>query len=258
MKSEGNAKRPIKTLDTAFGIIEFMKEHQEAGVSEIADELGVANSTVHAHLSTLREYEYVVKNGTKYSLSLRFLDIGNQTRKNCVLDPTAKAAMQTLAEETGEIVWLMTEQNGYAVHLWKEMGRSGIQTHGQIGSHSHMHYLAGGKAMLAHFPRSRVEEIIERRGLPARSENTITDPDELFEELRTVRERGYAFNDEELNRGLRCVGAPIIIEEGGVVGAISVCGPAKRLTEKGHRTEVREKLLGCTNEIELRISHAVE
>lgn len=258
MESETSSRRSIKTLDTAFGIIEFLKTNPGAGVSKIAEELGVANSTVHAHLSTLREQEYVIKRGTNYELSLRFLELGNQTRKNCVLDPIAKAALQTLAEETGEIAWLMTEQNGWAVHLWKEMGRSGIQTHGQIGSHSHMHCLAGGKAMLAHLPRSRVLEIIERRGLPAKAKNTITDPDELFDELQTVRERGCAFNDEEVERGLRCVGAPIIVENDGVVGAISVCGPAQRVTEERHETEIREKLLGCTNEIELRITHTID
>lgn len=255
MEPKPDSRRSIKTLNTAFGIIEFLKDHREAGVSEIAGELDVANSTVHAHLSTMKQLGYVVKDGTKYQLSLRFLGLGNQIRKNCPLEPVAKVPLQTLAEETGEIAWLMTEQNGYAVHLRKAMGRSGIQTHGQIGSHPHMHYLAGGKAMLAFLPRSRVEEIIERRGLPAKTERTITDSDELFEELEVIRERGYAFNDEELERGLRCIGAPIIVQDSGVIGAISVCGPAKRLTEERYRTEIQEQLLGCTNEIELRITH---
>lgn len=255
MGTETDSKRSIKTLETAFGVVEYLKEHSEGGVSEVAADLGVANSTAHAHLSTLRDLGYVIKDGNDYRLSLQFLDIGNKTRKNFDVDRAAKEPLQQLADETGEIAWLMTEQKGYAVHLRKALGRNGVQTHGWVGRHPHMHYLAGGKAMLAFLPRERAEEIVETRGLPAKSENTITDADELFAELDAIRERGYAFNDEEIYRGLRCIGAPIVVDDGEVAGAISVCGPAKRLSEESYIREIREELLGCTNEIELRMTH---
>lgn len=89
-----------------------------------------------------------------------------------------------------------------------------------------------GKAILANFPRERVSDVVEEYGLPAWTENTITDEESLYEELNRIRNRGVAFDDEERIRGLQYVAAPIQCD-GELLGAISVSGPKKRFADEG-------------------------
>lgn len=256
MTPTNDKNKGIKTVDTVFDVIEVLHESGTLGVTEVAKRLGIANSTAHGHLSSLQERGYVVKRKDgQYDLSLRFLDVGASVRRRWKVNEEAKEPLENAAENTNEVAWLIVEENGYAVHIRKAVGRKGIQAHGWVGRHPHMHHLASGKAILAHLPEKCVDEIIEKRGLPEKTKETITERDELFEKLAEIRERGYAYNDEETYHGLRCIGAPIIPHGEGVVGAVSICGPSHRFSENHIEAEIREELLECTNEIELRMSH---
>jgi DNA-binding IclR family transcriptional regulator len=101
-----------------------------------------------------------------------------------------------------------------------------------------------------HLPAEALARMVEEKGLPRRTGNTITDYNQLKEHLALVRKQGYAIDDEENERGIRCVGAPIFNEVGRVVAAISVSGPAFRVTKK----IVQEKLKKEVMETALRIS----
>jgi hypothetical protein len=103
-------------------------------------------------------------------------------------------------------------------------------------------------------PEQRVETIIDEWGLPAATENTITDADVLLEELSTIREGSVAFNHQEQLDGVRAVGVPVDGSDGQVVGAFSVASPANRLTDDRFETELPEILLGVANEFELENS----
>ncbi|WP_436348394.1 IclR family transcriptional regulator [Natronorubrum sp. FCH18a] len=111
-----------------------------------------------------------------------------------------------------------------------------------IGNWVYLHANSAGKAILAHLPEDEVREIIETYGLPAQTENTITDPETLFEELETVRERKYAMNFQEDLRGLYAIATPII-RDGRPVAAVTVAGAANRLTEERIEDDVYESLL---------------
>ncbi|MDX1745706.1 MAG: IclR family transcriptional regulator C-terminal domain-containing protein, partial [Halobacteriales archaeon] len=100
-------------------------------------------------------------------------------------------------------------------------------------------------------PEDRIESILAKHGLIARTEATITDRETLFEELRTVRERGYALNDEEKLRGLRAVGAPILGQDGRPLGAISVSDTTRNMYDERFREEIPDRLMGTANIIEV-------
>jgi DNA-binding IclR family transcriptional regulator len=254
MTSDNSQKRRVKTADTVFTIIETLREMDGATVSELASELDMAVSTIHNHLSTLEDREYVVREDSVFRLGLRFLAHGTYAKHKMDLPTVVRPSLDQLADQTGEVAWLMVEEHGFVIHLSKAMGESAVQTYGEVGKRAHMHQLAAGKAILAHLSEERIREIVDKHGLPKRTEHSIADLDELLDQLQTVRERGYAFNEEEVVEGLRSVGAPIV-KENDVVGSISVSAPANRMIGDRYRKEIPELIMGTTNEIELKLSY---
>ncbi|WP_197409784.1 IclR family transcriptional regulator, partial [Haloferax profundi] len=114
---------------------------------------------------------------------------------------------------------------------------------------------ASGKAILAFLPEERVLEIIDERGLEPRTENTITEREELFEELSQIRDQGYANAIEESVKGMRAVAAPIMLEDS-VAGSISLAGPANRFVGERFEDEVPKLIKGVANEIELKLTYS--
>jgi DNA-binding IclR family transcriptional regulator len=102
-------------------------------------------------------------------------------------------------------------------------------------------------------PESRVDDIVSEVGLPQVTSNTITDPDTLFAELETVRERGYSFADEEQMTNIRAVAAPITLEDGTVAGALAISGPTSRLQGEQFREELPQKVVDTANVCEVNL-----
>jgi len=250
--TESNA-RPVTTVETSFEILEHLKRDGELTLTEVTDRLGLAKSTVHRHLTTLTENGYVVRSGDSYRIGLKFLDFGVRARDDHVLSPVVQPKVDELATETGEKCWCITEEHGMGIHIYGASGKHPVQTYARLGQQTHLHQHAAGKAILAHLPSERVEAIVDQFGLPAKTDRTITDRAELFAELETIRERGYAFNNEESVVGLHAVGAPICDEDGVALGAISISGPANRLKGSYFESELPDLLLGATNEIEINL-----
>jgi DNA-binding IclR family transcriptional regulator len=247
--------RGIKSANKVFDIIKLLFESGEMTTNEIAEEMDLANSTVHEYLSTFEHREYVTKTDTgTYRLSLKFLDLGQKVRQSHSIYQTAKPPLRRIADETGEVAWLYTEEHGYAVPLDAVKGQQGVQVVGRIGNRKPMHRISAGKAMLAEMPRDRVEEIIDRHGLPGATSDTITDRETLFDTLDGIRERGYAFNDSEEIDGIRAVGMAIVTDEE-IHGALSVSGPSNRIRGDRFREELPEVISGAVNEVELKLTY---
>lgn len=247
---------PIRSLATAFRIVETLHEGPPLTLSEVAEELDIAVSTAHRHLTTLRQFGYVHREGERYRTGLRFLEVGEQARTRLEIYRIGKPKVEQLAEETGEIIQLMVEEEGMGVRLCLQNGERGVPTNTLAGQYVFLHTSATGKAILANLPDHRREEIIEGTQLPRQTGNTITDPDEFRAELAEIRERGFAFNDEERIEGLRAVGTPILGEGGEVVAAISVAGPSKRFRGDWFREELSSITAGAANEIELNLKYS--
>lgn len=220
--------RTLKTTETTLQVIETIAEFDGARMSEIADHLGLANSTVHSHLSTLRKHRYVTKQGDVYQLGLRFFHIGQQARHRDPRYAIAKEKAVNLASTTNEEANFSVEDHGRVVTLFDEIYNPVVEGF-QVGHIFHMHNTSSGKSILAELPRRRVVEILDGWGLPTTTENTITDRDELFDELERTRERGYAINNQETMEGLRSIGMAVTNPDGSVFGALDVSGPPYRL-----------------------------
>jgi DNA-binding IclR family transcriptional regulator len=246
--------RTVKSDETLLEIILALKRLEGAGVTEVANEVGVAKSTAHGHLKTLHDYGFVVNEQGRYDLGLRFLDLGESARHRKEEHQLIREKVEELANRTDERAQFVVHEHGYGIYLYRSIGSHAVPTDSRIGKRIHLHDSSAGKAILAHLPQEEVSEILEKRSLSLSTENTITDIDALYEELEVVRERGYAFNIEESTTGLRAVGAPVIGANNEVLGAMSVSGPTHRLKGEWFETEIPEMILGAANEVELNIT----
>lgn len=247
---------PVKSVHTATRVLEALERLDGAGVTTVANELDVAKSTVHDHLKTLEAEEFVVKEGESYRIGLRFLDFGGSARIKNELYRVAKPQIEELASITGELANLVVEEHGWGVYLAVERGENSVSIDSYVGKREHLHSTAVGKAMLAQLSTSQVESVIDRRGLPGHTDDTITDPEALFERLETIREQRFAFDHEEHRAGLSCVAAPITTEDGNVLGGISISGPSSRLEGERLENELADQITRISNIIEINVTYA--
>ena len=251
-----NTANTIGALGTSLQILEALKERGSAGVTELANELKLPKSTVYSHLRTLREHEYVVREGEEYCISLKFLSLGEHTRDRMPIFEVARPEVEGLAEQTGELANLLVEEHGQGVYLFRSKGEQAVSLDTHAGMRVKLHCTSLGKAILAYLPEERVDEIIDRWGLPAQTATTITTREELEEELTAIRERGYAHDKGERLSGLRCVAAPIKNSDGHAIGAVSVAGPTSRMKGERFESEIPELVMSAANVIELNLTYS--
>lgn len=253
--TENTSANLVNSARTTFRILELLKEKNEPTVTELATELELSKSSIYNYLSTLERDGYVVKEGSTYRIGLKMLDLAGHAQHNQRLYDIARDEVTALAEETGELANLLVEEHGKGIYLHRAHGDDAVKTDSYIGQEVYLHNTALGKAILAYLPRERVTEILDEHGMPATTENTVTDREELFETLREVRENKYALDDEARVKGLRCVAVPIITNDDVVEGAISVSGPTSRFQTEQFRERLPEKLQRVANVIELNITY---
>jgi DNA-binding IclR family transcriptional regulator len=245
-------KNGIRAVQTSLDLLDALQRLDGAGVSDLADELGTTKGTVHNHLSTLAHNDYVVKeDDDTYQIGFRFLDLAHHARQRVGIYEIVRPEVDKLAGKSGEMALFTVEEHGLGVCLYRALGDDAVDTALYIGRRDTLHHTAVGKAILAHLPEKRVREIVDHRGLPAITPETITDEEALFEELAEVREQGFAFNQEESIPGLVGVGAPILEQNGDVVGAVSIIGPDSRMDEDRFYGELPDMITRSVNIIQV-------
>lgn len=245
---------PVRTTEKSLTLLEHLKELDGARIHELEDDLEMTKGAIHNHLSTLEKHGYVVKDDHVYRLSLKTLTLGGYVRSQCSIYQFGRPKVHQLAEDTGMLVNLATEENGECVYLHQSRGEYAVNLDTQVGHRLRLHNIAIGKAMLAYLPDEYVEEIIEEQGLPKATENTITERDALFEELEGIRAQEFAVDQEERTEGLCCIAAPIR-PDGEILGAISVSAPTSRLENKGFDEEMVGEVQSAAHEIALNIKY---
>jgi DNA-binding IclR family transcriptional regulator len=247
-------KKTNKSDETLFDIIEHLRTNGPARVTEISKEVRVSKSTVHLHLTTMVKRGYCVKTDGKYDLSLRFLDAGLARKYRNNIFEIVEPRLEELARDTNEQVWYWVEENSLAVVVSQALGSNALSTNGRMGNHLYMHCNAGGKALLAHMSTDRVSEIIDYQGLVEQTENTITTPEALYDELEEIREIGLAINAGESIRGVYAIATPVIDNNGRLRGAISIAGPENRM-ENPEESEHAEAAMDAAKELGINLTY---
>lgn len=251
---ENNVK--INSVKNTTELLYLVSREGTIGVSAAAEEVDMPNSTVHDYLRSLEEMGYLKRTDEGYSLTTRLLEMGARHRLQMDIYTTSKPEIKKIARKTGEHVSLMIEEDGLGILLTTFMGENAVEIVTHDGTKTPLHATACGRTILAHLPDHRVEEIIDQRGLSSVTQNTITDRDELYSELESIRDRGYASEKGEILDGIRGVGAPILRRDANsVLGAISVYGPTTRTKQRKFEESVPELLIESANIIELNMTY---
>jgi DNA-binding IclR family transcriptional regulator len=245
-----NEGRTIRSVKIAFEILEALRTRNGAGVTELSNELGYAKSTVHSHLRTLKDQEVVIQEDDSYRLSLRFLAMATYAREQIDNYEVICNEVDKLADKTDEIAQFGIEEYHCVAYFYKAIGDRGVETASRVGQHQPIYSTALGKTILAYLPEQRREEIIPTLDLDRQTPNTITDQDELRDELEQIRDRGYGIDSEENIEGLRCVAAPVRIDEH-ILGALSISGPSSRFTDDHLHGDLSDYVQRAANVIEL-------
>lgn len=244
--------RPVKTTTTSLELLETIKELDGATVGELTDHSDLARSTIHNHLQTLLDAEYVVKENNTYHVGLKLFHLGEYARTRKQEYKLAEKAVHELSDRTEMEADFNIEEHGRLVNLFDKIAHSndlGLET----GNYFYMHSTAAGKAMLAEMSEQRRTEILDTHGLPQQTENTITDREELLAELETVREHGYGINDEECFLGYKTIGMAICYPDGSLFGGIAVGGPTY-LIDSDLNQMMRQTLFAISEELESDIA----
>lgn len=244
------ADNTVGSVDTALELIEVIQEHEELGVTELAEELDLTKGSVHAHLSTLQRRGYVVNDDGRYRLGLKTIDLAHHIRCREEMYDIIEAETEVLAEKSGELALFTVEEQHEGVCLYKASGDEAVETPLYVGYRNDLYHTAVGKAILAFLPEAEVDAVIEETTLEPLTENTITDEDALRAELDEIRDQGFAYNRGETIPNLVGVGAPVHRPDGDVYGAISVIGPASRMTDERLET-IAEMIDHAVNVIEI-------
>ena len=222
----------VRAVERAMQILSsFDGEHAERGVSEIAQATGLHKATTHRIMMTLLNGGFLERahDGQRFRLGIRVVELGLGALRSRDLRRAAFPYMQQLVERFQETCTLGMFDRGQVLLLETVHSRRTLTISARVGRRVPAHCTASGKVLLAFLPPAALEPILNAP-LAAYTEKTITSPARLREEFEVVRQRGYALNDEEFEVGLRAVSAPIRDIDGNLIAALSMPGPANRIT----------------------------
>jgi DNA-binding IclR family transcriptional regulator len=228
----------LQTTAASLRIVDAVLELGGASLTDLVDATGMARSTVHGHLRTLAAYGYVINEDNRYHLGAKFCHLGDYVRTGKEYHRVAEEVIAQLAEESTMEVDFAIEEHGRVVSLYGNLDFSNIPRFLIDGSPFHVHTTASGKAIVAHYDEARVRAIIDRWGLPAATERSITTEEDLFEELARIRERGYAENRGEAIEGFWAVGKAVMSPRGEVCGSLNLSGPEYLVDDEVRATQV--------------------
>ena len=223
----------VQVLDRALAVLDTLaKEPAPASLMELSAKLQLHKSTAHRLLMVLERHRMVEREPQtgRYRLGLRLFELGSLAISRFDIRDRARPYLERVLFETEETVHLCVLDAGEVLYVDKVEPSRSVRMASKIGRLSPAHCSAVGKAMLAHLPEPAVDDVLKRHGLARMTARTIVTPGELKAELKTVRERGYAIDNEEAEDGVRCVGAVILGHNGRPLGAISTSAPSFRLT----------------------------
>ncbi|WP_445395356.1 IclR family transcriptional regulator [Zobellella sp. An-6] len=222
----------VQSLSRALLLLERLAASgMGMSLTEVAGSLGLAPSTAHRLLNSLRSHEFVDVDEAQglWSIGVNAFSIGNAYLKKRDFIAQARPFMKRLVAETGETSNLAILEKNSVVYVGQVESPQTMRMVVSLGSRSPLHASGVGKALLSVMPRKEALEIIRKTGMASFTDHTITTPSQFEQELNKISQQGYSLDDEEQFEGLRCIAANIYNEYGEAVAAISISGPAVRV-----------------------------
>lgn len=244
----------VRAVERALQILEcFDDHHPERGVSEISELIGLHKATTHRLLTTLMNFGYIERaaDGQKYRLGLRLAELGFKVVRRMDLRKDALPLIHQLHDQLGETCDLCVYDHGRVFYLDVLRSRHAVTVAATPGQRLPLHSTASGKLFLAYLPSEEVNRALSGQ-LPGYTSKTLTTPEQLHQQMQTIRKQGYSVDDQEFEEGLWAVSAPILNQQGEILAAVSVLSPTSRITPL-RSEEIIAALTETTRSISRRI-----
>jgi DNA-binding IclR family transcriptional regulator len=255
--ADSSPRNNSTSLRRALGILLHLGEDaadtRGATLTELADQLDLNKSTLLRLLAPLREASLIEQDleTGRYRLGWRTAQLGHAYLDRLDLRTAAHDVLNRLMIDTNETTHLVIPDLPDLVYVDKVEAAQPVRMYSRIGSRQPAYCTAAGKVLLAYAGEAAVRLVIEH-GLPGRTPNTLTTAEALRAELAAVLERGYGIDDIENEPDIRCVGAAIFDHTGAPACAISVSGPANRIT-RDRVPELGRLVVAAAEEISRRL-----
>jgi DNA-binding IclR family transcriptional regulator len=245
----------VQSVDRAIAILYLLAKRGNAGVTEVAADLGVHKSTAFRLIAALEAGHLIEQDGErgKYHLGRGILRLAGATASRLEVPTESRPVCRQLAAELGEAVNVAILDSGEATNILQEYGTASITGRNWIGQRTPLHATASGKVLLAWMEAVALKQFLAAK-LHRYTQHTVTKPASLEAELERVREQGWASTTEEFEIGLNAVAAPIFDATGDVVAAVGTSGPSYRLTVESFPS-VAEALMAGAKEISARLGY---
>lgn len=224
----------IRVLDRAFRMLDLLADGIERSLTEISEAIDLNTSTTFRLVATLEYHRYLSRDedSGKYMLGLACLELAKAFQVGHSLARLAAPDLEALRDDVRETVHLAVLDGPDVVYVQKLPGLHAIGLlESRVGGRLPAYCTGLGKVLLAYADPLHVRKLIKgsHGTLERFTPTTITDVDELMDQLATIRERGFAFDWGEHEPDVRCVAVPVFGRNGGIPAAISVAGPANRM-----------------------------
>ncbi len=247
----------VRAVERAMQILTaFDGEHEDRGVSEIAQATGLHKATTHRIMMTLLNTGFLERaaDGERFRLGIRVVELGLGALRGLDLRRAAFPYMQQLVERFDETCDLGVFDRGMVLYVEVVHSRHSLTIAARVGRRLPAYCTASGRVFLAFLPPEVVEPVLSEPLMPC-TEKTTTSLAQLRGELEATRQRGYAIDDEEFEAGIRAVSAPIRDMDGNVIAALSVPGPVTRMPPE-RTEEIVDALLAACDAISARVLRA--
>jgi DNA-binding IclR family transcriptional regulator len=240
-------------VDRALSVLEILAAQGEAGVTEIAAELGVHKSTAFRLVAVLESRGFVeqLADRGKYRLGFGVVRLAGAAAAQLDIAQEGRPICEGLAADLEETVNIAILDSDRAVNVSQVRGPAALSTHNWVGQGTPLHATSSGKVLLAHAPEA-VRKALLSRGMPRYTSTTITDPELLQQHLDGIVERGWGSTVEEYEVGLSAVAAPVRDADGSVIAALSVSGPSFRMSSEDF-PRVARRLVAGADELSKRL-----
>lgn len=230
-QSKDQRTTQIQSLTRAVAVLDaVIHTEQGATLAEITAATGMNRTTVWRLVTSLRELGMVHGNQNgRFTLGARVLALGSVARAQLLVSPETPIVLRRLRDLTGETCHFAAPDGNGMVYLDKLEGTRSVRAASTVGGHLQLHCTALGKTYLAFAEANVREHLLGSLTLEVRTERTITDLAVLLAELTKICSRGWALDNEENEKEIRCVAAPVIDGQGKAVAAVSVSVPMMRL-----------------------------
>ena len=231
-----------KSLQKALRILVHLGQNgPEMGVTEIAAAMSLNKTTVYRLLNAMAKFDFVDQNteNERYRLGLKLHELGLKALESRTLQREAHRFLLEMSRRSRETVSLAVHSPGAVICLDRVKSPHTLISMGtEIGARFPAHCTAIGKVVLAYLTADEVDAILRNNGMPRLTPSTHTRLADLQSDLRRIRQRGYALDNQELERGLNGVAAPVRTAEDRVIAAVGIAGPTLRFRGR----ELREKI----------------